>query len=270
MHTNEMSALSILARRWLAETLDLVMPTECAGCRQPGSTLCLPCRDRLDQLLGVVLPASRFAMSLPLSPLPVGLHDSAEGELPVLPVYAAGPYLDEVASVIWAIKEQGRPQLAARFAAGFTRAIRAAASHSEGDRPALLVPIPATPRSRNQRGYWPLQEFFRHTTVDDDAFLLLTAAAVRQGPRRTSQKLRGKAVRAAAVAGTLQLNPALLASTRHRQIVLFDDVLTTGATLAEAYRVLTSAGYHVVAAAVVAATLPAGESAMTWTKSAIG
>lgn len=247
-----------------------MLPTECVCCRQPGTTLCLPCKERLADQLETPLPVHQLAMSLPLMPLPANSLALNEEELPVLPVYAAGAYAEEVAAAIWAIKEQAKPQLAGHFAAGFTRAIRAATQHAPPNRPALLVPIPATAKSRQKRGYWPLQEFFRHVQLEENAYHLLESVAGRGSSGTQSQKLRGKAARAAAVSGTLSRNTVLAPVIGHRPIVLLDDVLTTGATLAEAYRVLSKAGHEVVAAAVVAATMPAGKSDTTGGKSAIG
>ena len=268
-----MRSVPILLRRWLIDALDVLLPTECAGCREPASTLCLPCRDQLHEQLSTPLLVSRFATALPLLPLRDGVAEQTEDGLPVLPVYAAGAYLDEVASVIWAIKEQARPQLAAHFGAGFSRAITAAVEHGRGQPAPLLVPIPATARSKHKRGYWPLQEFFRHATGHNNAYQLLESTpglSTQHHKAHHSQKLRSKAARAAAVAGTLTLNPVLSVALKHRKVVLLDDVLTTGATLAEAYRILTRAGYQVVAAAVVAATLPAGRNTAETLKSAIG
>lgn len=69
----------------------------------------------------------------------------------------------------------------------------------------------------------------------------------RQG---ADQRGLGRDERVRNVAGTLRA----AADARGQRVVLVDDVVTTGATLAEAIRVLRSAGAEVVGAVTLAAT----------------
>jgi predicted amidophosphoribosyltransferase len=69
-----------------------------------------------------------------------------------------------------------------------------------------------------------------------------------------SQKSLGRAKRRGNVAGTLAIRRGHAGRLRGRTCLIVDDVLTTGATIAEMARVLRSAGAHVAGAVVVAAT----------------
>ncbi len=79
---------------------------------------------------------------------------------------------------------------------------------------------------------------------------LETRRLLRHAGGGVDQSVVGAGGRAANVAGRLRC----VGDLRGREVVLVDDVVTTGATLAEAARVVSSAGAVVSGAAVVAAT----------------
>ncbi|MFC0581332.1 ComF family protein [Micrococcoides hystricis] len=205
---------------------------------------------------------SDHATALPVLPFAPTASDDLQ-EPPVLPVYAAGTYTDELAGIIWAIKERSRPRLCRYFGPGFGRAITAALQHETApqhetaQQRCILVPIPTEASSLHKRGFWPLAQFLKHVDLSGPAYHLLEISQSPKTRRSGAQKLRNKSARASTLRGRFQINDVLADSLRARPVVLVDDVLTTGATLAEGYRVLTAAGFSVSAAAVVVAT-PAG------------
>ncbi|WP_165495110.1 ComF family protein [Actinomadura roseirufa] len=84
-----------------------------------------------------------------------------------------------------------------------------------------------------------------------DGIDVSAVTGLRQRRRVADQAALTMAQRAANLAGALEAVPERV---RDRRVVLADDVITTGASLAEAARALRSAGAEVVAAATVAAT----------------
>lgn len=154
-----------------------------------------------------------------------------------VPTIAALAYDGAVRAALLAYKERGRRDLARPL-----RALLAAALEPY-DRGAVLVPVPSSAVARRARG------------GDHVARLL---------PRgwRSGQALRlTRAVRDSAgldVAGrAANLDAALRASPPPwpgAAAVIVDDIVTTGATVAEAARALCAAGWRVRGAAVVAAT----------------
>lgn len=116
----------------------------------------------------------------------------------------------------------------------------------------LVVPVPLAPRRLAERGYnqaWELaRRVARRLGLRADATLLrrlVETPHVADLPREA---------RAAAVRGAFAVDPRRPARLRGARVALVDDVLTTGATLAEAARVLRNAGAAEVHAWVLART----------------
>lgn len=198
----------------LADACDLVLPRRCLGCAVAGASLCSGCRPA---------PAQRRALVL-------------SGGLPVV---AAGDYAGVLREAVLAYKERGRRDLAGPLAVTLAPLI-------DMSPPALLVPVPSVRSSARARG--------------GDHMVRLTARAARIRRARTAMPLTfgrepadsaglDARSRAANLTGAMRA-----ADGRGRRAVLVDDVLTTGATLTEAARALTAAGWSVGGAVVLAAT----------------
>lgn len=153
------------------------------------------------------------------------------------PVHVGAPYRGLVREALLALKEQGYRDLADPLGAVLAGAVARAG-------PATIVPVPG--RRRRRRGYDPVR--------------LITRAAARQlGTPRPAHALiaypypelkgRSRAERLAAVPGAFQVR-----MRPSGPVVVVDDVLTTGATLAEVVRTCRAAGIQVVACSVVART----------------
>ncbi|MFT4279909.1 ComF family protein [Microbacterium sp.] len=211
-----------LVRDALREAVGLFLPVWCAGCGVAGAEVCPVCRASL-------LPGSSELIVRRLSAGPT--------------VVSALPYADTVARVIRAWKEEGRTPLTAPLAAALRIAIvgmcdRIGMTTGEVD----IVPLPSSRAAFRRRGFAPVDLLVRRAGMRPSRLLTPGAATADQRGLSREERLRN-------VVGSLRAREA-----GGYRVVVVDDVVTTGATLAEAARVLTSAGAEVVGAATVAAT----------------
>jgi predicted amidophosphoribosyltransferase len=183
-------------------------------------------------------------------------------ELTGLPaVYAAGAYEDELRAVLLAHKERGAMRLAeplgAALAAAVRAGIRAAGSGNRWqDGPVLLVPVPSARSATVARGHDPARRMalcaarqLRREGTSARVFAVLRQrrSVADQAGLSATQRVENLSGALSAVTGSGRLLSAGVT-------VVVDDVMTTGASLVEAARALTTAGGSVRAAAVVAAS----------------
>ncbi|WP_210506458.1 ComF family protein [Naasia sp. SYSU D00057] len=208
-------------RAALADALALVLPVACAGCGAPDRAVCAACERAL-------------AGEVVVQRLAGGMR-----------VWSAAAYDGPVARVIAAFKDSGATGAAPVLARALRRALAVAAADLApvADRRLLLVPVPSAPASTRRRGYLPLAVLAR-------AARLPLARALRHVRAVRDQAGLAAAARAVNLAGAMAADR----SVAGREVVLLDDVVTTGATLEEAARAVREAGGRVLGAVTLAAT----------------
>ncbi|MFJ7593272.1 ComF family protein [Streptomyces sp. NPDC097617] len=229
-------------RWWWQELAGLVLPADCAGC---GAARVLVCAECGDALSGAV------AATVRPSPPPVGL--------PV--VWAAAGYEKGVRSLLLAHKERGALPLAGVLGAALAGAVLAGGAGAQGGAGEVaLVPVPSARRQVRARGHDPA----RRIALAAAGRLRRTGVPARVAPvlglRRAvaDQAGLGARQRRENLAGALAVRRGGRRLTEGARIVLVDDLITTGSTLAEAARAVRAAGLvagpgAVLRAAVVAA-----------------
>lgn len=220
-----------------AEALrDLLTGSRCAGCGRPGRLLCRACAAGLPQ---VAVPAWP-------DPVPPGLA----------PPWAAAAYEGTVRELVVGHKERRRLAHAPPLAALLALAVGAAAP---GPDPVLILPVPSRRAVVRARGHDPLGTLARlaarRLRRDGVAARAVPGVLAVRGPVLDQAGL-GAAARAANLAGS-QWAPGLrrlAGAPPGTRLVVVDDVVTTGSTLAEAQRALAAVGVAVTGHALVAAT----------------
>ncbi|HVE62368.1 MAG TPA: phosphoribosyltransferase family protein [Mycobacteriales bacterium] len=207
----------------LITLLDLICPRRCVGCGALGDALCEPCARPLQAPARLRRP----------TPCPPGL--------PV--VFGVAEHHGAVRAALVAHKDRGRTDLTPMLAQALARAVAALRSG-----PVTLVPVPSSRHASRARGYDHALRLARGAAA---ALPHGEVAPVLVRVRRTTDQVGlGAAARAANTAGAF----AVLGDGRRwcHPVILVDDLMTTGSTLAEAARALTEAGVRPHGAAVVA------------------
>ncbi|GAB1645202.1 ComF family protein [Krasilnikovia sp. MM14-A1259] len=231
----------------LGALADLILPTACAGC----DAVRVPLR------LGAC--ARCVAELEALSPYPAAPVPPPRG-LP--PCTAVGPYAGALRAMLLAYKEHGRHRLARPLGALLAGAAAAAAVRA-GAQPGaalLLVPVPSTAKAARRRQGDHLVRLAGHAArrlraAGWDAELRRPLQAM---PRPDSAGLSA-AQRAVAAESSLRIRQTRIGVLQRRPtmrgtLVVVDDIVTTGATLAAVATRLTEANMQVAGAAVLAAT----------------
>ncbi|MET3903768.1 phosphoribosyltransferase family protein [Paenarthrobacter sp. 4246] len=256
----------------VVDLLRLLVPVDCVCCSAEDTVLCGDCAKRVRQLCSQPFRAELESPALV----------EADGTVKI-GVVAAGPYRDELAQCILSFKRFGQWRLAGVLAPCLGKAVQRAIGGSSG---LCLVPIPTSGRAYRMRGFSPLHLLLfclrmrgmlsECPTIDalekrrDSPAAYISRALIRNLLARAADSLAGKGTwgsgagqkglgrgaRASRVRGSMRVRSRSLKEISGRRCILVDDVLTTGATLAEAMRAVETAGGVVCGAVVLAATRP--------------
>ncbi|KHL16405.1 putative amidophosphoribosyltransferase [Mumia flava] len=236
---------------------DLVLGVRCGGCSSPGTRLCGQCRARLR-----ARPVARWP-----DPPPALLRATLAA-----PPAAALDYTGLVPTVLAAYKEQGRadlgPMLGDLLAVAVLTALAGAVvpgpDGSAGPPPSgdlwsrvVLVPVPSRRAAVRRRGRDAVGDLARQAarrlgSVGLDVRVGTLLRVVRPVADQAGLDARARAENVAGVFGPRGTHRFRTAAPR-ATLVVVDDVVTTGATVAEAVRALGGMGATPVAVASVAA-----------------
>ncbi len=215
---------------------DLLIGAACAGCGRPAITLCEECLPAFE-------PVPREAWP---RPVPEGLLSPSP-----VPPFASAPHEGVIRAALARYKEEGQFGLLRPLGHLLAASVCASSPATGG---VALVPIPSSRRSNVRRGYDAVGELAGAAATSLRAIGVdcRTEPRLRQARRVADQSGLGARERAVNMAGALTIGPT--GGLGRRAVIVVDDIITTGASLAEAVRVLDRAGCRPVGIAVVAAT----------------
>jgi predicted amidophosphoribosyltransferase len=207
--------------------LDLILPLECGGCGAPATRWCDAC-------------------ALELSVAADQPHVVNPRVDPQVPVFALGRYAGIRRQAILAMKEHGRGDLVAPLARALAIGVHRLLTWGLVETPLTIVPAPTRRSAARRRGGDPVTRLARVAVAGHPEVSVVQALRMK-ALTRDSVGL-GTAARERNVAGRV-LPRGQRPGT---EVLIVDDIITTGATAAESVRVLRAAGVRVAAVLAIA------------------
>ncbi|GAB1815790.1 ComF family protein [Mycobacterium sp. MUNTM1] len=208
--------------------LDLFLPAECGGCGAPSTRWCDACAGELS-----------VAADQP--------HVVNPRIDPGVPVFALGRYANARRRAILALKEQGRADLVDPLAHALAVGVHRLLWWGIVATPLTVVPAPTRRSAARRRGGDPVARVARAAVARHPD--ITVAPALRFKALTRDSVGLGTAARERNVAGRVVLRGA----PPHTEVVVVDDIITTGATARESVRILQAAGVRVAAVLTLAA-----------------
>jgi predicted amidophosphoribosyltransferase len=209
--------------------LDLILPLECGGCGAPSTRWCETCS-----------AATEVKQDEP--------HLATPRLDPGVPVFTLGRYAGSRRQAIVALKEHGRtdliPPLAYALAVGIHRL------HAWGllETPLTIVPAPTRRHAARRRGGDPVTKIAKAAVANHPDIAVVEALRMKALVKDSVGLSTG--ARERNIAGRIRLTTNL---SSHAEVLLVDDVITTGSTARESVRVLHAAGVRVTGVLTLAA-----------------
>jgi predicted amidophosphoribosyltransferase len=206
--------------------LDLILPLQCGGCGAASTRWCDAC-------------AAELAVR------PDEPHLATPRLEPGVPVFSLGRYAGARREAVVAIKEHGRADLITPLSAALRTGLAHLLRWAIVDVPLTVVPAPTRRWAARRRGGDPVARMARAATADLPGVAVVAALRTRAFVAdsvglSTSDRQRNIAGRVKAVRPVAG------------DVLVVDDIVTTGATACESVRVLRGAGVRVVGVLVLA------------------
>jgi predicted amidophosphoribosyltransferase len=206
--------------------LDLVLPLECGGCGASSTRWCQACAREL--IVRADAP-----------------HVIAPRLDPGVPVLSLGRYAGARREAIVAVKERGRADLVKPLAVALHTGLERLLAWGVVDTPLTVVPAPTRRWTARRRGGDPVTRIATAATASHGEFAVVQALRMRASARDSVGL--SSVDRQRNIAGRVRVIKPVVGD-----VLLVDDIVTTGATACESVRVLQTVGARVLAVMAVA------------------
>ncbi len=235
----------------IADLLDLLLPRACARCGGAAprdGVFCTRCIAAIPRLA----TGGCLLCQHPQANAQARCASCAQDRSPLAQIAAEAPFAGEIARWVHAFKypATGLAGLDPRAGAALAALIADGARRIIGDAPAFVAPVPMHPSKLRERGFHPASELARAVAVALGS--RVDRSALRQVRATASQTGLDRRARRRNIDGAFAARAGLRGVAC---VAVVDDVVTTGATLAECARALRRAGVRRVVAVCAARTL---------------
>ena len=220
---------------FLNTILEIVFPSKCLLCGKNGSDLCLEC----------------------LTEAPRAERESAEWIFPIFDYRHPS-----IKKSLWLLKYKGKRKLAHVFAEVIYDNILEEISELsilENFTNPILIPIPLSPRRRRERGFNQAELICQELIKIDDLrhsvdLKLENNILIKTKETEHQALIKNRNERLKNLLGSFSIKNEIInkEKIKNRNIILIDDITTTGATLSEARKILRGAGARKIIAFTVA------------------
>lgn len=223
-------------RAAFGRALDVALPTLCPSCREQvdGSGLCAPCWSRLTPIAPPY--CDRLGIPFAYDPGPGVLSIEAISDPPAYHRARAAVRFDDVArSLVHALKYSDRLDLAPIMGRWMARAGREILADADA-----LVPVPLHWRRLWARRFNQSAQLGK--TISAESGVLVAGNALKRVKATAQQVGLSQSERASNVQGAFGVPAEGKTQVAGRNLILIDDVLTSGATVDTCARALLRAG----------------------------
>lgn len=216
---------------FLDTILEIAFPSKCLACGKSGADLCLKC----------------------LQGSPPAERESAEW---IFPLYDYRH--PAIKKSLWLLKYKGKRRLANVFAESLYEKILEELSELgplQNFVDPLIIPIPLSRTRRRERGFNQVElliaEILKiNTTRHGIVLVAQNKVLIKPNETEHQARIRDRRERMKNISGSFAVHNENI--VKDRNIILVDDILTTGATLTEARKVLRLAGAKKIIAFTIA------------------
>lgn len=199
--------------------LNFLFPQKCVGCGKENEILCNECLTKIDY------------------------PDGAPRQY----IFAAAAYHDAyVKKTIWLLKYRGVKLLAKPMAELITRRIF---KNNVRYKNYIIIPIPLSKKRLRERGFNQSELIAKHIAAKM-SIMIKTDVLYKKIHTESQVSIKDRAKRLNNIKGSFAVKNR--EAVKNKNIILIDDVCTTGATISEARKVLREAGAKKIIGAVAA------------------